>query len=58
MRVGGWLNKKPMRITGWQMGKDRGLKLYGLSRQGYFGDRKDEYKNGKKPPFYDIIKVW
>ena len=58
MRVGGWLNKKPMRITGWQMGKDRGLRLYGLSRQGYFGDRKDEYKNGKKPAFYDIIKLW
>ena len=58
LRVGAWLNAKPMKITGWQMGKDRGLKLYGLSRQGFFGDRKDSHKNGEKPSVFDFIELW
>ena len=31
------------------------MKIYGIGRQGEFGDIADDKPDGKKPPFIDII---
>ena len=57
-RLGSFFDRKPMPISGQQIGVDRALKFYGLSRQGEFGDRRDEYKEGEKPSFLDFVALW
>ena len=47
-----------MIISPYKIGTNRALKLYGLSRQGWMGDRKDEYPNGEKPSIFDFVALW
>ena len=55
MRVALWFAEQPYRISPFEIGLNRGMKIYGIGRQGEFGDVTDEKPDGKKPSFVDII---
>ena len=47
-----------MPISGIEMGVDRALRLWGLGKQGMYGDLNEDAPGGIKPWFGDVVGVW
>ena len=54
-RISTWMKTEPQPIGPTQIGLERGKILYGLSKQGMFGDRADDKPNGNKKSAFDIL---